>query len=362
MLRLLPVLVGVLLVTAAAQAQTPVLPQAARSHILLSGTVGLDQASMVPGGPELLGLPGTPPRPAEVTAISHHRVAPGALSWTVPKAYLIDNMNITMISINQRFTLPFEEGYLDSARMYLRLPLGEMRFDVMRDTVRIDPQNGARLHDPNYYSALGLIDTSRVNFMQIDTAGLTLVRFNGKRVPKQFHIAAMPAIAGGLQSAFITGTDTTSTMTRQRDDDAGRMTFLGSAAGNLYLIQFYGLFGSTDQKPLDPNIYMIAYVRDAATTAVDGATTPVTIALHANHPNPARGVQTEMPFTLESPGAVTLTVHDMMGRQIRTIASEYLPAGRHVRSIDVSDLPAGMYICRLHQNGQIAARPIHVVR
>lgn len=362
MLRLLPVLVGVLLVTAAAQAQTPVLPQAARSHILLSGAAGLDQASMVPGGLELPGLPGTPPRPAEVTAVSHFRVAANALLWTVPKAYQFGTETISMISMNQRFTLPFESGYLDSVRMYLRLPLGEMRFDVMSDTLRFDANRGWNVHDPNYYSVLGKLDTARVNFLQIDTAGLTLVRFNGKRVPKQFHIAAMPAVAGGLTSAFITATDTTSTKLMQYGDDAGRMSFLGTSGGNLYLIQFYGIFVSGDQKPLDPNMYMIAYVRDAATTAVDGATTPVTIALHANHPNPARGAQTEMPFTLERPGAVTLTVHDMMGRQIRTITSEYLPAGRHVRSIDVSDLPAGMYVCRLHQNGQIAARAIHVVR
>jgi hypothetical protein len=362
MFRLLPVLVGVLLVSASVQAQTPFLPQAARSFNLLSGSTSLDQASMIPVGMHMHAIPGENALPSSVTAVSHYRVSSAVLSWTIPKAYLIDNMNITMISINQRFTLPFAEGYLDSARMYLRLPLGEMRFDVMHDTVRIDQHNGMRLHDPNYYSALGQIDTSRVNFMQVDTSGLTLVRFNGKRVPKDFHIVAMPAIAGGLQSAFITATDTNSILTQQRGDDAGRMSFLGSSAGNLYLIQFYGIFGTADQKALDPNMIMIAYVRDASTTSADGATTPVAIALHANHPNPARGVQTEMPFTLERPGTVTLTVHDVMGRQIRTVASEYLPAGRHVRPIDVSDLPAGMYICRLHQNGQIAARAIHVVR
>lgn len=362
MLRLFSVLACVLLITASAQAQTPFLPQSARSHILLSGAVSLDQASVVPGGVHMLGLPAEAASPANVTAISHHRVAPGALLWTVPRAYQFGTESISMISMNQRFTLPFESGYIDSARMYLRLPLGEMRFDVMSDTVRFDANRGWNVHDPNYYSVLGKLDTARVNFLQVDTLGLTLVRFNGKRVPKHFHVAAMPAVAGGLTSAFITATDTNSTKTMQYGDDAGRLSFLGTSGGNLYLIQFYGVFTSGDQKPLDPNMYMIVYVRDAATTSADAATTPVTIALHANHPNPARGVQTEMPFTLEHPGAVTLTVHDMMGRQIRTISSEYLPAGRHVRSIDVSDLPAGMYVCRLHQNGQIAARAIHVVR
>ncbi len=362
MLRSLTFVAGVLLLCMTVQAQSPYLPQVSASRILLSGVAGVDHASFVPLGNIVHGLPGDAPRPAEVTAVSHHRVATGALLWTVPRAYQFGTDNISMISMNQRFTLPFDEGYLDSARMYLRLPLGEMRFDVMRDTVRFDAQLGYTVHDPNYYSALGQVDTARVNFLQVDTSALTLVRFNGKRVPKNFHIAAMPAVAGGLQSAFITATDTTSTKTFQRGDDVGRMTFLGTSAGNLYLIHFYGVFTSTDQKPLDPNMYMIAYVRNAATTSADGATMPITIALHANHPNPAQGAQTMLPFTLERAGTVTITLHDMMGREIRTITSEYVNAGRHTRSIDVSSLPAGMYMCRLWQDGQVSTRPIHVVR
>jgi hypothetical protein len=73
---------------------------------------------------------------------------------------------------------------------------------------------------------------------------------------------------------------------------------------------------------------------------------PETIWLGQNHPNPFKGT-TSIPFTLPSRMHVTLSVYDVMGREVGRIADEELPAGEHVRSFEADGLPPGSYILKL---------------
>jgi aminopeptidase N len=66
--------------------------------------------------------------------------------------------------------------------------------------------------------------------------------------------------------------------------------------------------------------------------------------LHAPQPNPARGLAT-LRFSLPNAQDVTLTVHDVAGRLVRTLARGRHEAGHHAARL--AGLPAGVYLVRL---------------
>ncbi|MEZ4702631.1 MAG: T9SS type A sorting domain-containing protein [Rhodothermales bacterium] len=78
----------------------------------------------------------------------------------------------------------------------------------------------------------------------------------------------------------------------------------------------------------------------------DEGVLPGDFSLEQNYPNPFNP-STSIPFNLAQTGPVSLTVFDMLGREVRTLVDETLPAGRHEVSFDAGALPSGMYIYRL---------------
>ncbi len=76
------------------------------------------------------------------------------------------------------------------------------------------------------------------------------------------------------------------------------------------------------------------------------STLPESFALGQNHPNPFRG-RTEIPFAVAEPGRVRLSVHDLLGREVRVIKEAESPAGHHTAIWNAGDLPPGIYFYRL---------------
>lgn len=72
-------------------------------------------------------------------------------------------------------------------------------------------------------------------------------------------------------------------------------------------------------------------------------------------PNPSPG-PTRFDFTLPSPGPVRLTVFDVQGRAIATVADEPMEAGRHTRSWGGAGAPHGVYFARLEGCGRQIVR------
>jgi hypothetical protein len=93
-----------------------------------------------------------------------------------------------------------------------------------------------------------------------------------------------------------------------------------------------------------------------------GAGGVTAISLCQNQPNPFRGT-TVIEYALPRAGDIRLTVFDVSGRAIRTLADGAVPAGRHSMLWDGRDgtrarVAAGVYICRLEvkEDGDRAAR------
>ncbi len=92
--------------------------------------------------------------------------------------------------------------------------------------------------------------------------------------------------------------------------------------------------------------------RPSEGTAVDPAGAPRPLALHGIAPNPFNPLA-RIRYELAVAGPVRVTVHDLMGRRVRTLARfASRPAGLHEvmwdgRGDDRRELPSGVYFARI---------------
>lgn len=100
--------------------------------------------------------------------------------------------------------------------------------------------------------------------------------------------------------------------------------------------------------PVNPNsIRMITGVLGASLVAnEDEAEVPEGFTLAQNYPNPFNPA-TRIGFHLPQAQHVTLTVYDLLGRPVATLAEGFKPAGPHEAVFDARRLPSGVYIYRL---------------
>jgi len=73
---------------------------------------------------------------------------------------------------------------------------------------------------------------------------------------------------------------------------------------------------------------------------------PDEYALSQNYPNPFNPT-TNIRFSLPSNGHTSLKVYDMLGREVRTLISEEMPAGYYEINFDAHNLSSGVYFYTL---------------
>jgi hypothetical protein len=78
-------------------------------------------------------------------------------------------------------------------------------------------------------------------------------------------------------------------------------------------------------------------------------------------PNPFRE-RTALGFTLAEAGAVRLTLHDALGREVAVLAAGDHGAGRHVVGVEAGALPSGVYAWRLAAGGRVTTGRLTLVR
>ena len=77
---------------------------------------------------------------------------------------------------------------------------------------------------------------------------------------------------------------------------------------------------------------------------------PERFSLVQNYPNPFNPI-TNIEFRVKKEAFVTLTVFDMLGREVATLVQERLAPGTYRRSFDGSGLSSGVYLCRMEAAG-----------
>jgi hypothetical protein len=95
--------------------------------------------------------------------------------------------------------------------------------------------------------------------------------------------------------------------------------------------------------------------------AVDGSSTPAVYGLRSNYPNPFNS-RTTVPFHLQLPGCVQLSVFDISGRLLMVLVDGHREAGVHEVTFDAADLPSGVYLCRLQSETISTIRKLVLIK
>jgi probable HAF family extracellular repeat protein len=83
--------------------------------------------------------------------------------------------------------------------------------------------------------------------------------------------------------------------------------------------------------------------------------------LKQNYPNPFNP-GTRIEFSIVTAGFVSLTIHDILGRTVATLANRMMPPGNYSTMWDAGALPGGVYFYRLRAGGFTAIKKMMLLR
>lgn len=100
--------------------------------------------------------------------------------------------------------------------------------------------------------------------------------------------------------------------------------------------------------------------------APDPISVPANFSLEQNYPNPFNPTTT-IKLTVPEAAEVNLSIYDIMGRMVRTLINENLPAGNHSVLWDGKDeagnlLSSGIYFYRLHYQGRVQTKRMALLK
>ena len=90
----------------------------------------------------------------------------------------------------------------------------------------------------------------------------------------------------------------------------------------------------------------IAEVLITTLSAPEDSYMPMEYSLEQNWPNPFNP-STSIRYSLKEAGLTTLSIFDIMGREVMELVNENQPVGRYQLSFDGSQVPAGLYFYRI---------------
>jgi len=83
--------------------------------------------------------------------------------------------------------------------------------------------------------------------------------------------------------------------------------------------------------------------------------------LSQNYPNPFNPT-TQIIYSLEKPGLVTIKVYDILGRFITTLVNEQQNSGQHTIDFNASDLSSGIYFYQLNSGSFLSSRKMILMK
>ena len=107
--------------------------------------------------------------------------------------------------------------------------------------------------------------------------------------------------------------------------------------------------------------FAVGAFKEATGVAARNGTAPEGFLLSQNYPNPFNPLTT-IPFVLDAPGRVCLTVHNTMGQEVDRLADARMPAGFHQVVWNARNQPSGVYFCRLTVEGASRIRKMVLLK
>lgn len=105
----------------------------------------------------------------------------------------------------------------------------------------------------------------------------------------------------------------------------------------------------------------IADLLNATSISENEILIPSRIKLFQNFPNPFNP-STTISYYLPEAGIISLSVTDLLGREIAVLENEYKPSGEHVLKFDAASLPSGVYIYRLKVGDYLTAKKFVILK
>ena len=90
-------------------------------------------------------------------------------------------------------------------------------------------------------------------------------------------------------------------------------------------------------------------------------TTPSSYALMQNYPNPFNP-STKIQFALPTSGNVTLTVYDMLGREVASLVNGMKDAGMHTVPFNARNLSSGLYFYTLRSGSFVETKKMMLMK
>jgi len=88
---------------------------------------------------------------------------------------------------------------------------------------------------------------------------------------------------------------------------------------------------------------------------------PIRFSLNQNFPNPFNP-STLIRFQIASPGATTLKVYDILGRELKTLVNEFKSIGEYEIMFNATNLPAGIYFYRLRSGNFVETKKMILLK
>jgi hypothetical protein len=104
-----------------------------------------------------------------------------------------------------------------------------------------------------------------------------------------------------------------------------------------------------------PVFYSYRAVKDSQLQDVISDRTPSMLSLGQNYPNPC-SITTTIPFTIGESGPLTLALYDILGREVKVLFDNYLPAGEFGIKFDCHGLRSGTYYYKIYTAKQTLSR------
>ena len=114
---------------------------------------------------------------------------------------------------------------------------------------------------------------------------------------------------------------------------------------------------STDSDSMLPHLTDASYSVDDGTTSVEPLAAAPGFEFDAVWPNPLNsGGDLNISWKQVRASSVEISLHDMLGRKVRSVFAGQSAEGRHALTVPASDLPSGVYLLRSSAEGQKSAQ------
>ena len=112
-------------------------------------------------------------------------------------------------------------------------------------------------------------------------------------------------------------------------------------------VAYVGVFSGADT-----DVDLQKFTTEQVYTSIDDkiSSVPEGFKLEQNYPNPFNPT-TNINYTLDKAGVVTLKVYDITGREVATLVNTRENAGQHSVTFDATNLASGVYIYTIQSNG-----------